>query len=76
MSHDVCDPRFEYQGDRLFIIGKVPKGATESDWCENKIVAIAWDRVSEYYIFDDLKDYKKAIKKSEDYQSKRKTKKK
>jgi hypothetical protein len=41
-SHDVCDPHFEFQGERLFIIGTVPCGATASDWCENKTVAIAW----------------------------------
>jgi hypothetical protein len=75
-SHDVCDPHFEFQGERLFIIGTVPCGATASDWCENKTVAIAWDRVSEYYVFDDFKDYEKAVKNSENYHSKKKKKKK
>ncbi len=75
-SHDVCDPRFEFQGGRLFIIGTVPSGATVSDWCKNKTVAIAWDRVTEYYVFEDFKDYEKAVKKSEDYHSKKKKKKK
>jgi len=29
-SHDLDNPRFEYQGGRLFIIGIVPEIATES----------------------------------------------
>ena len=74
-SHDLCDPHFEYQGNRLFIIGTVPRGASVSDWCEDKTVAIAWDRILEYYIFDGFKDYEKAVKKSENYQSKKKKKK-
>jgi hypothetical protein len=76
VSHDLCDPRFEYQGNRLFIIGYVPKGATESDWAATKTSAIAWDRVQQYFVFDNLKDYQKAIKKSEDFQKTKKSKKK
>ncbi len=76
VSHDLCNPHFEYQGNRLFIVGTIPEGATESDWAANKIGAIAWDRVLQYFVFDNLKDYQKAIKKSEDYQKTKKKKKK
>ena len=65
-SHDLNNPRFEYQGGRLFIIGTVPKGATVSDWSADHESAIAWDRVTDYFVFKDFEDYSQAIKKSDE----------
>ncbi len=69
-NYDIYDPTFETQGGRLFITGKVPKGATDSNWAMNSQIFVAWDRVSDYYVFKNLKAYKKAIKTSEKYQKK------
>ena len=66
-SHDLFDPRFEYQGGRLFIIGTVPKGATQSDWVLGFTSEVAWDRVTDYFVFDDKKSYEKAVKISKEY---------
>jgi len=74
--HDLIDPCFEYQGDRLFLIGTIPKGATNSNWTKGQKGAVAWDRVYEYIVFDSFDEYKKATNKSEKYDSKPKKKKK
>lgn len=67
-NHDLFDPKFELQGGRLFIIGTTPKGATVSDWVEGVTGAVAWDRVTDYFLFDDLESYYAATKKSEESQ--------
>lgn len=67
INRDLIDPHFENQAGRIFIIGTVPKGATESDWVEGCQNSVAWDRITDYYIFDNLDAYLKAIKISEDY---------
>ena len=74
-NHDLVDPHFEVQGGRLFIIGTVPKGATFSDWDAGCISGVAWDRVSGYSLFDSLKHFSSAIKKSESLNKKKRKKK-
>lgn len=64
-SHDLSNPYFETLGDRLFIVGQVPEGATESGWTTGKLSAVAWESVMEYVVFDDVADYTAAIEKSE-----------
>jgi len=76
VSHDLFDPHFEQQGNILFIVGTIPKGASDSDWSAKKVGAVAWDRVTDYFVFDGLEDYEKAIKRSKEYRSKKKKKKK
>jgi hypothetical protein len=66
-SHDLNDPHFEIQGGRLFIAGTVPDGATSSNWVVNCQSVIAWDRVTDYFIFENLESYIKAIEISADY---------
>lgn len=39
-SHDLCFPRFETQAGKIFLIGTIPKGSSESNWDANKIGAI------------------------------------
>lgn len=69
-SHDLGNPYFEYQGGRLFIIGTVPKDSTESNWVTGSQGAVAWDRVTDYFVFESAAAYSKAIKTSEINQSK------
>jgi len=64
-SNDVIFPHFEMQGERLFLVGTVPEGASESKWTDGATVAIAWERVTDYFVFDSLAHYNKAIKKAE-----------
>jgi len=68
INHDLFDPHFEEQAGRVFIIGTVPRGATESDWIAGCQSAVAWDRVTDYHVFDSLEDYSKAIETSEEHQ--------
>lgn len=66
-NNDMISPTFEMQAGRLFICGEVPKGASRSNWCAGKMSAVAWDRVTDYIVFDSLDDYKAAIEISENY---------
>lgn len=67
-NYDLISPFFEMQGNRLFLIGEIPKGATDSNWTKGKTFALAWERVDHYIIFDSLEDYQKRIKISKDYE--------
>ncbi len=55
---------FQYQNERLFVVGDVPKGATNNDWAIGRPCAIAWDSVTDYMIFDSEDQYAKLIEKS------------
>lgn len=61
-SHDLADPRFEMQGGRLFVVGSTPEGASDSSWNTGAACAVAWDRVTDYFVFDSLERYSAAIK--------------
>jgi hypothetical protein len=63
------DPHFEYQGGRLFLIGTIPEGSSDSGWDNNQIGAIDWSRVRNYILFNSLDDYFQAVKVSELHQS-------
>ena len=68
VSHDLCNSHFEYQGGRLFIVGTIPEGSTGSGWNTKCIGAVAWDRVTDYTLFEDQASYTKAIKTSDAYE--------
>ena len=61
-SHDLANPGFEMQAGRLFIVGSTPDGASESNWASGARIAVAWDRVTDYYAFDSPERYADAIK--------------
>ncbi len=67
ISHDLYDSHFEMQGGRLFIIGTVPEGSSASNWIANCQYAVAWDRITDYVVFENLESYTKATKISEEY---------
>ncbi len=70
-NHDLVDPSFELQGGRLFVIGSTPKGATESDWTVGVVCGVvcgvAWDRVTDYFLFDSLDECQLAIEISAEF---------
>ena len=68
-SHDLFDPHFEYQGGRLFLIGTIPEGSSESGWDNNQIGAIDWARVRNYILFNSIDEYFQAVKVSESHKS-------
>jgi len=65
--NDLSNPKFEYQGNRLFVVGKIPKGATISNWAVNCEAAIAWDRVTDYIVFESEQAFIAATKTSEEH---------
>ena len=66
-SHDLYDPIFEYQGGKLFIIGTIPEGASESGWDNNQTSALDWQNVVKYTLFESKEAYLKAAKISDDF---------
>ena len=70
-SHDLYDPSFEYQGGKLFIVGTVPEGASESCWDDNQTCALDWENVIKYTLFDSKEAYQKAAKISDDFYKKK-----
>ncbi len=60
----VENPHFEMQGDRLFVVGTVPKGASNSDWAIGVPCAVAWSAVEDYMVFESVQDYTKRLAKS------------
>jgi hypothetical protein len=68
-SHDLNDPHFEYQGGRLFLVGIIPVGSTDSGWDADQVGAIDWAQVRNYVLFQDLESYTKAVEISDSYQA-------
>lgn len=56
--------KFSLQNERLFVVGEVPKGATNNDWAVGRPCAVAWDSVTDYMIFDSEQQYAESIAKS------------
>ena len=67
-SHDLFDPKFEWQAGRLFLVGTIPEEATDSGWDKNQVGAVAWEQVRNYVLFDDLASYQRAVEISESFQ--------
>ena len=68
VSHDFINPEFKELQGRTFVTGITPKGQTDSGWTDNCPAGVAWDRVTDYVIFDSIESYIYAVKKSEIYE--------
>jgi hypothetical protein len=66
-SYTMNCPRLEIQAGRAFLVGTVPHSASNGDWCEGAVSAIAWDQVTTYMLFDSPKHYDKCLAKFEKY---------
>ena len=55
-------PRWELQGGRLFLVGTVPPGGSTRNWCEGIVSAVAWDKVTDYLVFDSPKHYRERLR--------------
>jgi hypothetical protein len=56
-NYVVYSPVFKLQAGRWFIVGNTPKGVSTGDWDESIEVALAWDQVSAYRVFDTAAQY-------------------
>ena len=56
--------KFKFQNEKLFVVGEVPKGATNNNWAAGRPCAIAWETITEYMIFDSEELYVTALEKS------------
>ncbi|WP_075186935.1 hypothetical protein [Teredinibacter haidensis] len=61
---DIFNPVFENQAGRIFVKGISPKGSTESGWVEGCEVALAWDQVSDYFVFANNEEFQRAAEAS------------
>jgi hypothetical protein len=66
-TYAIDRPRFELQGDRWFLVGTVPRGCSNGDWCEGATSAVAWDQVATYLVFDSAKCYQEGLKNFKKY---------
>jgi hypothetical protein len=49
---------FQSQGDRLFVVGRVPElYGREDEWASNLQAGVAWDTVCHYLIFKSREEY-------------------
>jgi hypothetical protein len=53
----LVEPRFEMQGERLFLVGKEIEDDSGGNWLSGMTTAVAWDCVEQYFIFDSAEDY-------------------
>jgi len=53
----IANPVWETQGGRLFLVGTVPKKASQDNWMEVLPCAIAWDTVQDHVVFQSINDY-------------------
>ncbi len=60
----IKDISFNMQHGRLFVVGNIPKGATNNDWAINRPCAVAWDCITDYMIFDSEEQYADLLMKS------------
>jgi hypothetical protein len=58
-GYSMSSPRWETQGGKLFLIGLVPHDGSTRNWAEGALRAVAWDQVTDYYVFDSVKDFVK-----------------
>ena len=72
INYDMSDPIFELQGNKLFIKGIVPPDSTGSNWTKGTEIAVAWDRVVKYNVFNSVKEFRIAVKKSDDHEEENK----
>jgi hypothetical protein len=53
----IASPHWEDHSGRLFLVGQVPPGGSSKDWCLGRVSGVAWDQITDYVVFDSLKDY-------------------
>ena len=53
----LVSPHWEDHSGRLFLVGAVPPRGSARDWCVGLVTGIAWDQITDYVVFDSLKDY-------------------
>src|SRR5687767_11859858 len=56
----LVDARFEMIAGRAFIIGTSPWGSSPTT--KNKTLAVAWDQVDAFYLFDSIDEWMAASK--------------
>ncbi len=53
-------PTFELQAGRMFAVGNVVPSGSE-DWTAGAQVAVGWDHVAEYIVFESASDFAQRI---------------
>lgn len=60
-THTLTETHWENINGKLFLVGTVPSRGSQDDWCLGIVSGIAWEQVSEFLIFDSIKQYHKHI---------------
>jgi hypothetical protein len=65
-SAPIANAKWETIGEKLFLVGVVPKKGSGSDWVEGIECAIAWNSVTDYLLFDSPEEYQRRLKVGDD----------
>jgi hypothetical protein len=57
----VLNPHWEIHGDELFLVGTCPVGGSAKDWSEGITSGIAWNKITDYMVFDSVSEYRKRL---------------
>jgi len=57
-SYLIQEATFEMQAGRLFLVGRASEEYDDEIWSRGKYVAIAWNQVEQYILFDSAEDYR------------------
>ncbi|HVT73333.1 MAG TPA: hypothetical protein VHD61_09360, partial [Lacunisphaera sp.] len=69
-NYIVFSPVFRLQAGRWFLVGNTPKGVSTGDWDQSIEVALAWDQVSAYRVFDSTEHYVERYAKFREFRQK------
>ena len=58
----VFNPHWEIQGDELFLVGITPDGGSAKNWSMGITSGIAWNKITDYMVFDSLAEYRKRLR--------------
>jgi len=51
----------------LFILGNIASSSTVNDWAEGVFCGVAWNKITDFMVFDTQEIYTEAMEKSRDF---------
>jgi hypothetical protein len=63
-SYAITDVEIKVIAKKVFLSGKIPKGATTNDAGKGKVCGVSWDSVTDYLLFESEDDYVKWMNES------------
>jgi hypothetical protein len=58
----IQDAGFDIQAGRMFVVGRISDAYSGTCWAKGAVVAIAWDTVERYVLFDSLEHFQEELR--------------